>query len=480
MKLEKITNRPEEIVIISVIIFILIYTFTFPSYFASVDEHEYIRNAFLLQKGTLTEPEPTNVCTGRFNGEGWVSQYFIGRSIFLIPFTWLGFGVVMLSGLIIHLLNLLLVYKIFPRLGHSPLYSLLYLLFPAFLWEARTLNSELLVLTAILAGVYFYLSNKPRSLAISGLFFTLALLVRQEAALIAAVFLLIPLIQDRKKFLFMLLGVIPAAVLLLGVNQLFYGGLVSSGYGNPLLFALNIGTKDIFLLNIGKFIILLAVAYPLMILSPFVTKSPIRKEVILSTAAYIIFYAQNASVWIYPFLHPTAVTGQLRYLIPVIGLLILTYPPLFERALNKIRLPPKAVLLSLAGVLFLAAIVASSIHASFLDGRYATFQAIHENTEPNSLLIGSSDDCNYVLNNLFDRRAYLDVGNEQINSFLSQYENIYVLDISYTTVDYSSSRGQLISKERAQISDFLEFHKDELELVFESEEPNHVRIYRFT
>ena len=171
-------SMEEKILVLCVVAFSLVHLFYFPSYFASVDEHEYLKNSFLLQKGTLTEPDITKACKAQFNGQGYMSHFFIGRSLFLIPFTFFGFGAVMLSGLVIHLLNMFLFYRLMKKLGYNPLYSLFYLLYPAFFWEARTLNSEILVLTGILAGVYFYLSEKKAHYILAGVFLGLASLVR--------------------------------------------------------------------------------------------------------------------------------------------------------------------------------------------------------------------------------------------------------------------------------------------------------------
>lgn len=476
--LQKLYQRPRNVVIFTVLIFIAMFFLTFPSYFASVDEHEYLKNSFLLQRGTLAETEKTEACVGKFNGEGYVSQYFIGRSLFLIPFTWFGFGAVMLSGLIIHLLNMLLFYKIFEKLGHNPLYSIFYLLYPAFLWEARTLNNELLVLTGILAGVFFYLSEKRSHQLLSGFMLGLTALVRQEALLISLAFFLIPLIKKRDKFLFMLSGFIPAFLLLLWTNSLFYGGVLSTGYGDPFSFVTDIGTNPLFFQNLGKFIFLLALAYPLMIFSPFLAKSKIRKEVIIASIIFIIFYSQNSGIAYFSTFHPTAFTAQLRYVIPIIGLLLLTYPPLLERIMRKFRLPLKPTVISVIVVLFMIGGIASLIHSNFLDGRYTVFNQIYANTDRGSLLIGSSDDCNYVLNEHFDDRAYLDVGTEGLESYMERYEHVYLLEISYSTVDYSSIRGNVVKKERQKIADFIERREGNLELIFEMNTPNSLRIYR--
>lgn len=469
--------QERTILLIAAIVFIAITLATFPTYFASIDEHEFLKNSFLLQQGTLSEPDRTAACTGAFDGSGYTSQYFIGRSLFLIPFTFLGFGAVLLSGLVIHLLNLGLFAKIMKRLGHSPLYSLLYLLYPAFLWEARTINSELLALTALLVGTIFYLSHDRCRYASAGFFFILAALVRQETLLIAGPFFLLPLLRERKKFAFMLAGALPAIALLLGTNALFYGGALSTGYGSPLTFIFSIGTHPLFWENLLKLITLTAIAYPLMLFSPLASKK-LRWELILATIGFIIFFSQNTAVAQFPLLHPTAFTGQLRYLVPLLGLLLVAYPPLFERVVRRLRLPPRPVLGIAIILLFLVAAGASVIHGSFLDARKGVFDHIYTHTTDGSLLIGSSDDCNYVLNELFPERAYLDVGTTDLESYLPRHSDVFILEISYSTVDYSSSRGNLVADERQGIADFLA--NNNVELVFETTRPHVVNIYKLS
>lgn len=476
----KAMNAPflteRKLVVAGIVLFVLIHLLFFPSFFAAADEHEYLKNAFLLREGTLTETDPTGVCKGTFNGQGYTSHFFIGRSLFLIPFTFFGFGAVMLSGLIIHLLNMGMFYAILKKLGSRPIYSLFYLLYPALYWEARTLNSELLVLTGLLAGVYFYLSEKKRDHMLSGIFFGLSSLVRYEAILLIFPFFLIPLIRNRKKFLLLAAGFVPVALLILWTNSLFYGGALSTGYGNPFNQLTEIGGNPHFWENLGKFFFLLSIAYPLLIFSPAFSKT-LRAELILASLFFLIFYAENASVAVFPTFHPTAFTGQLRYVVPLIGLLMLSYPPFFEMILRKIRLPRKYALFAVLAALFILFIVATSVHSQFLEGRRSVFDQIYSHTEKGSLLIGSADDCNYVLNNIFEERHYRDVKSENLPAFIQEYQHVYVLDISYSTVDPSTERGAVALAERQAIKDFIQNNRS-LEKIFSSSSPHHVEIYR--
>ena len=486
MKFREIIGQKWFIVISAALAFTIVHILLFPVFFASVDEHEYLKNSFLIQTGSLAEPDPTLVCTGDFNGSGYVSHFFIGRSLFLIPFTPFGFNAVMLSGLVIHLTNLFIFYRILKRLGYDPIYSILYLLYPAFFWEARTLNSEILVLTAIFSGVLFYLSRSrlekfslrlfKSPFLLSGLSFGLAALVRYESIILSFPFFLVPLVKDRKKFLSMLAGFIPVLLLILWANSLFYGGILSTGYGNPFTQVTEIGSNPHFWSNLGKFILLLSIAYPLMVFSPLFQKT-LRTEILLSTILFLVFYSENASVAVFPTFHPSAFTAQLRYVIPLVGLLLISYPPFVERALKRIPIKKSLVLGAFFLALFSVFVLASIIHSNFLNDRYSIFSHIYSNTPDGSLLIGSADDCNYVLNEMFPDRYYLNVKSPLLKSYMNNFSNVYLLDISYSTVDPTTERGAVAVAERQAIKSFISSHSSMVP-VYSTEKPHHLWIYR--
>ncbi len=464
--------------LVSVGIFVLIYLLFFPSFFASIDEHEYIRNAYLLQKGTLTEPDPTKACTGDFNGEGYISQYFIGRSIFIIPFTWFGLEAMLFSGLVIHLLNFFLFLKIMDRLSYNRKYSLLYLLYPVFFWSARTLNSELLVLTGLLAGLYFYFTDGRRKWFMSGFFFGLSILTRYESALILVPFLIVPLVKKREKMALMLLGMVPVLIVLFALNTAFYGGPLSTGYGSSVGFLQKIFTKEpIFLMsNAAIYFGILLMAYPLMSLSPSL-KSRGRVEIGLSFLLFLVFYSVNSDPSIYAFLHPVTFTGRLRYLIPVVGMLLVAYIPMYKRIVGKFGINERKIFAVAAGSLFVVYLGASFVHADFIDGRYYIYQKIRENTEPGSLLIGRGEDCNYIGDWTGEDRRFIDISGD-IEKHMQDFQNVYVLQIRYGTVDVGSNRGSKIGEEWKLVSEYIENNMNSLELVFESQGLNHIRIYR--
>src|SRR3989344_2218694 len=189
-------------VAIALLVFSAIFLVFFPHFYTSIDEHTFLKNALLLRGGSIGEHDPELACRSTlYNENGFIGGQFIGRSLFLIPFTFFGFDAVMLSGLAIHIMNALLFYLILRRLGIDARFTVLYLFFPAMLWESRTLYSELLVLTAFLAAFYFYTGKSRLENAAGGLFFGLASVVRYDAMVGFAAFAAPLVFQDRKKLL---------------------------------------------------------------------------------------------------------------------------------------------------------------------------------------------------------------------------------------------------------------------------------------
>ena len=102
-------------------------------------------------------------------------------------------------------------------------------------------------------------------------------------------------------------------------------------------------------------------------------------------------------------------------------------------------------------------------------------------------IIGSADDCIYFMPGLFEDRRYFSVDLSQDLAKNAQKidierqlgPNTFVIDILYPGQINPTIRGQVVSRERQKMRDFLEAHKNELELIFQMDEPNHLAIYRW-
>ncbi|MCR4368477.1 MAG: glycosyltransferase family 39 protein [archaeon] len=470
--------------------FVLIQLVFFPHMYLAIDEHEYLKNASLISQGAFGETNPGYACRSNvYNENGYISNYFIGRSLFLLPFLPFGFDAIMLSGTFIHLINLLLIALLLSRLGVRKIYSLLYLFYPVLLWSSRTLYPELLVLTGFLAGTYFYLGQKNRDWVLSGFFFGLSVLARYDAIFGLVAFAIPAFFADRKKFALFLAGAAPIGLLILTFNSVAYSGALNTGYGSGvgLLASVLKGVIDI---DHIFYAIILLVFYPLLLASPYLSKGfVLKKEFALLTIFYFVLNAKFTSFLAFDFSLQSAFVARLRYLIPLIGLLMVPYAFLISETLSrkKIELPKKAIyaviILMLAGAAF-----ASSEHTKLLGTRSGVLDEIRANIPEGSIVIGSSDDCIFFQKNFFGDRKYynVDLGQdlatnpEKISLESLRGKNTYVLELRYGHRSANTGERQdIVDAERAKMSDFIEANKGSLELIYESSSPNQVAIYRW-
>ncbi|MEW6295740.1 MAG: hypothetical protein AB1467_05635 [Candidatus Diapherotrites archaeon] len=484
----------EKILIFCALIFSSIYLIFFPVFYASIDEHEYAKNAYLLKQGSLITEDPLKACRGTFNGQGFISNYYIGKSLFLLPFTFIGFSALMLSGLIIHLINFFLFYLILKKLKFNPINSLLYLLFPAFIWDMRTLNTELLVLMFLLLGFYFYLSKELKKNYLSGLFFGFACIVRYDALIAFWPFALFSLFKDKKKFFALISGIVLPALFILAYNNYFYGNFFTAGYGN-------IGTLISHKLNLASSfytllfaLIVITVMYPLMLLSPIFYKKQGRIEISLVLLSYLLFYVKAYNVLSYDFNIIKNFTTQIRYIIPALGLLLIIYIPLFETILKKISMKIKflnrnKIFALIILFLFCVLTVASYYHSNFLKDRYTVFQQIYSNTPKNALLVGGSDDCMYTLRGAFEKRRYIridaenDLGPTMKNFDVKKFfdDKTYIINLEYSNRRGSESLRQktIVDKERKAVEGFIIENRKSLQLIFKTDKPHYLEIYKY-
>ncbi|MEK6820995.1 MAG: hypothetical protein AABY11_01175, partial [archaeon] len=227
-------SNDTPVLVAGAILFALIFIAFFPPFYASIDEHEYVKNAHLVaSSGSLETPNNTQYCWSKpLENGNYISGYPIGKSISLIPFLPLPFEWVFLSGLLIHLINFFILASIFKKMGLPSTYAFLYLIFPAFVWESRTLYSELLVATFFLGAYRAWLSPGNRGAAVAGALLGAALFVRYDAGLALASLSLYSFFWERKRILSLLAGAAIPVGLLLAFNNFTHGGFFNTGYGS--------------------------------------------------------------------------------------------------------------------------------------------------------------------------------------------------------------------------------------------------------
>jgi len=496
-------SKENILLFIAMLSFILITIYFFPSFFTAIDEHEYLKNALLLKnKGTIIEENIFYSCNSKPIGNGFVASYFIGKSFFLIPFTFFGLNAVMLSGLLIHLINFFLIILILRKLNIGKIFSFLYLFLPVLFWESRTLYPELLVLTFLLAAFYFFLSEKKLHWFFCGLMLGFAVMTRYDAifALIAFFFAVLFEKERKEKIIFLIAGSIPIGLIILAFNQIFYSGILSTGYGSSLRLLSS------FLKAHPETIILSALAlltfYPLMLLSPFITKKIKEKKFIALYALLIVFYlllnATFTDFLAFDFSLAQLFSIRLRYLVPLIGMLLIPtialYDEIFERIKQKIKLSKELIATILLLILIIAIIYFSINHTALINSRLETFNFLKEKLPNNALVIGSSDDCMYFLQGMLLQQKYLRVDlstdfkplfeDKDIYSFiektLKEKNEVYIVSIDYTyRQGRESKRQQLIENERKKIIDFIKENKDKIKLIAEINNKTAIKLYRW-
>lgn len=478
-----------------VIAFIILFLAFFPPMYTSIDEHEYLKNAVLLVSGQLKTADPLDYCGGIIRNSQYQSTYNIGKSVFLIPFLLFPFPFAMLSGLLIHLLNTALFFLILRQRGIDPRFTLLFLFFPAFVWESRTLFSESFALTFLLAGTFFYPGSDSKTgfkkIFLSGLLFGLSAFVRTETVLISLSFAIGLSWAERKKILkplenpayFFALGGLVAAILLFGWNSYLYSSPVSTSYGPPTWILSGIG-QPLFFSNLLLFVLILLIAYPFMLASLAFSKT-LRFELAIAAILTLGLFSQFTNISVFQFFSPLTITGRMRYLIPLAGLLLIPYAETLDGLFKRFFAPSAAdnrpyVFLAIGLILFGGALAIHFVHQDLTQKRAMVANQLSEKIPENSLTLGSSDDCIYFLKGIFGNRKYLRIDSDAGDAgklFETFSGSVYVLDLKYANRSDSDIRQETIDSERQKIKDFIQLHQTGLEQVYHTIVPHDLSIY---
>lgn len=409
------------------LIYVLTFAYYYPSFYGISDEQSYLRSAYLLRDGKLSVADPLHRNFFVPNGKEYVSIYPPGQSLLLLPFTFFGWRATFISGLLMHLLGVFVFYLVLKRIGLRVEGTALYLLYPPFLFNSRTIMSDLSSGVIILIAFYFYIGTKKRSHYLSGLFFGLAFIFRYTNVIAFIPFLIVSFLKNREKFFRLVLAFLPFGIFILGYNKALFGGYLTTGYKIS-------GVEDLSLARIPltalKYVLLLSVVYPLMFISPFLYKKEYRLEISSTLLLFLLFY--SSYVWA-PFdLKPTTLIGGVRFFIPIIPLLLLTYVPIYFGVLEKTKLKSSIPLILTVALLLSGMLIIFSLHQDYLNQRYAVFNEIGAKTPENSLVIGIAEDFMY-LGEQFDKRGYASVGTPELTRHILENDS-YIL-LSYYNKD---------------------------------------------
>ncbi|HID28734.1 MAG TPA: hypothetical protein EYP19_01880, partial [Desulfobacterales bacterium] len=261
-------------------IYVLLYLCFYPRMYSSLDEDGYLSTAYLLKSGTIyydVAGIPPDSMSVRM-GEHVVSKHPPGNALLMVPFLMVGPDWVFLRGLFLHLLGFVLVYGVLHRLQtpHADFWALLYLAFPSFIVQSRTLLSDLPSATCVVGGLYFYLRGRWTA---AGVWWGMAFLVRYPNLLVFLPFGIAALgkavrSQGWRPLWGAAMGFIPFGLAACMYNAFAYGHWtkvpeVSGSTGFSLTFVPG---------HLWFYLKSLLLIYPFMLLGPFFYRGPAKWE----------------------------------------------------------------------------------------------------------------------------------------------------------------------------------------------------------
>jgi hypothetical protein len=454
--------------------------------------------------------------------EGFTTNVSMTFPLFLAPLLFFGFSAALSLGLILHLINAIIFSRILFKLNLDQKFVFLYAFFPSLFWLSRTLYPQTLAITFLLLGFFtFLLFHKQKgvfkeekiqkliTLFLSGLFFGFSVFIRPELVFAAGLFFLVLIVKQRLFSIPFALGALIPALLLFLVNLLQFGSISSTAYGSTsssflVRTLLGISLPDLVIIAVA-----LSIFYPLLFPAVFIRtkKNPFFFEIIALVLGSLLIqlnYANLLDISINPL---SFYFVNLRYLSPAFPFMIIAFAFFAESAIeskviskflskfkfsyfSKLRVQPEQSIFFL-GILFLVALSFgfSFYHSDFLNDRKEVMQQIYSNTPADALIIGSSDDKMFFPSTLLSEREYIRIDawndvagldkNFDIKPLLNN--NSYIIQLEYSNRVGRDSFRQIyvINEERKVIADFIEENNASLQLVYSSDSPHFLDIYKW-
>jgi len=382
------------------ITFIILY----PPVFAIVDEDAYLTQTMLFRSGHLSydnSPVPAPHMTVNMAGKQ-VSKYPPGNSVFLLPFTFVGWQGVFLSGLLLALAGTWLFRLILAKLkpDADPVWSLLYLTYPAVVLFSRTVMSDLLAATMVLLAFYFLLLRNRYSFG-AGLALGFACFVRYSNAVLVPILFLLVILYSRQKFrasLLFLIGLLPFAALIAGYNTYAFGGPFCFPMYLTGRFSWAYFPRDLWFYT--KNLLLL---YPLMLFSPLVVGK--TRGLLLGLPAYAVFIAYSFFSYIHvvPSLAQRLTVGM-RYLLPAVPFFILAWVIALDSFSRRTR-PLSSLKYVIVGAMFVLSVCIQYRHQCYLKVQNH-YRALLYKSVPKSALIVCNKDISELINYAWGWRDY--------------------------------------------------------------------------
>lgn len=353
----------------------------FPKSYATIDEHDYLGNAQNIVSGTLRQHCTDSVSQFRV-GEYCIYKYNIGTSFFYIPYLLMGMGSPFLSTFLAFLGMIWIFSKILRHFKLHQVWTIFFAFYPPFVYYSRTLLSEQYSALLILTGLFLLLKNSRdatvlRSMSI-GIVWGFAVLVRYSNVLVVGILLTYFVVQSSighnvyfwlKRWIWVVVGVFPLAIFFFSNNDYMYGHFLRSGYYYS-------GEEGKFLLSnmplmAGKYLLALVILYPGMIVLPFWTKNNYKWPLIAVFVVLLLFYASfSGNNGVFEGRILDLILG-VRFLIPVIPLVLLLYFQYLDRLLVHKNGMLACSIISI--ILMINMFLMSAVHQDFLNRNLAFF-----------------------------------------------------------------------------------------------------------
>lgn len=420
----------KKLIIVAILVYIVFFFIFYPKFITISDEHGYLRQTYELSKGRISVDDPFYSYKYFYRVGRFVPSYPIGTSVILLPFSLISWKLVFLSGFILHLFNMYILAKILSKYKINKFYSLLYILYPGFIFYSRTIMSEIPSITFILLGFYFFLNKNKKYKFLAGLMWGISCIVRPTNALVIIGMCLPTLYEsfvklfkykkvinkDSKILFYIALGIIPALVISLAYNYFVYGGILnqphSAGnlkdYSKVFTF-----TYDVFKFY-WKPILIMLVVYPLMLISPFIAKFKKKREIILVTLLFLILFGKSNIIrygWL-----TNLVVGH-RYFFPIIPLILIPYSIFIKKYFKRF------IILGIIALIIVTPIIMYR-QSIYTNQNYDVMEQIYNVIPEGSVItVYAHSDMNYLNNFFGENYKVMHIRNFQ----LTKYEGAYYL-----------------------------------------------------
>lgn len=428
---------PKKVLVAFLVAYSLLFLFLYPKYYLDVDESQYLRSASFLLKGKLWLDSEEKGYVFMSNGSRYFSLYPPGQMLILAPFVLFGIRAAFLSGLLLHILGFVVFYKLVKQYGLNPLASLLYLLFPVFVYFNQRIYSDYTATVLVLAGFYFLRFSKKDWL--SSFFFGLAFLTRPVSLALFLPMLAVEFLENRKKAFWTGALTVPFLLFYLVYNQYVTGSMLFGAYSyftqEGGLF-MSLSSMPMFMpLNALFTVVYLTLLYPGML--PGFFKAGMEKKdrsLLVPVSVYLaftLFWMVSTGV-LWPRL---SLLSCYRYIMPAIPFMLIPYAAWLER--NAKRYVKLETLYLAIGACLLLSSAAVMVLNSWNTARNQNFVAdLYANTDDGSLIVGNA--ISFIMQDGLGDRDYLDVGDThsvagydhsfgRISQGINEHESAYLV-----------------------------------------------------